>query len=58
MFTEIVADQSDAGKFMQLYGLDRTARDALESRWNVAWSTGWSVKKGNAYDKRRYCLLQ
>lgn len=58
VFAETAADQGDAQQFMQLYGLDRAARDRLESRWNVTWSAGWSLKNGDGGDKRRRCLLQ
>lgn len=56
VFNASPADQADAQQFMLLYGLDRTTRDALESRWNIAWSAGWKV--GDDGDQRRRCLLQ
>lgn len=55
-FNESPADQADAQQFLQLYGLDRTARSALESRWNTVWSVGW--KYGDGGDQKRRRLLQ
>lgn len=42
-------------KLMEI-GLDRNARNALESRWNIQWSTSWSLKKVN--DQRKRILFQ
>lgn len=49
-------DQSQALDHLTLLGLDRDARDTLESRWSVQWSTSWDNGKGG--DKRRRILFQ
>lgn len=49
-------DQSRAQDYLTSLGLDREAREALESRWSVQWSTSWDNGKGG--DKRRRILFQ
>jgi hypothetical protein len=37
-------------------GLDRPSHERLEGRWNVQWSTSWTVEGEN--DTRRHILYQ
>lgn len=51
-----VSEQAEAQSFLRLHGLDLEARSDLESRWNIQWSTRWSLKTGS--DTRRRSLYQ
>lgn len=48
--------QENASQLMQHVGLDREAREALESRWNVQWSTSWA--SGAPGNRMQRTLLQ
>ncbi|KAF7966089.1 hypothetical protein HWV62_40174, partial [Athelia sp. TMB] len=56
IFDDHPTSQSDAMRLMQLHGLDRKAREALENRWNTQWTAGW--KSGMRGDYKRRTLLQ
>jgi hypothetical protein len=49
-------DQDRAIALLRANGLDRVARNRLESRWNIQWSNGWKIEKGK--DERRRYLFQ
>lgn len=55
-FSEGEDGQRYAKHFTQQHGLDRAARESLDSRWNVQWSTSWPL--GPIGDRRRRALVQ
>ncbi|KAF7971658.1 hypothetical protein HWV62_20622 [Athelia sp. TMB] len=50
--------QAEARKFIQQHELDREARELLESRWNVQWSTSWPTGGRTVADQMQRTLLQ
>ena len=50
------ASQMQARALLIKLGLDQASRNALDSRWNVQWSTTWDV--GGGGDSRKRTLFQ
>ncbi|KAL0956115.1 hypothetical protein HGRIS_002283 [Hohenbuehelia grisea] len=58
-FSETDTQQQElARKLLDTLGLNRGAREQLESWWSIRWSNGWSLGDPKTGDERRRILFQ
>ena len=46
------SNQAAAYDFLMQHSLDQVSHSSLDSRWNVQWSSGWSIQDGEDYRTR------